>query len=262
MSDDAVSEDQDQPQGPKVAVITGGARGIGAAIGRRLSKDGYAIALLDLNVQGAQDTAAEIVAAGGIAYGYGCDVSNTEQVTAVMERIEDDLGGIDALINNAGVTRDNLIFKMTDEDWDLIMNVHLRGAFVCTRVAQSHMVKRGSGRIVCMSSINADGARGQLNYSTAKMGLQGFVKTCAIELGRFNITANAVAPGFIETAMTIELADRLGADYEQWKAEAAAQVPLQRVGTPQDIANVVSFLCGPDASYVSGQVIYVCGGPR
>ena len=260
MSD--VTAPDDAPQGPKVAVITGGARGIGAAIGKRLSRDGYSIALLDLNEEGAAEQAALIREAGGTAFAYGCDVSSTEQVTRVMARIADDLGGIDALLNNAGLTRDNLIFKMSDDDWDLIMNVHLRGAFVCTRAAQSHMVKRGGGRIVCLSSINAEGARGQLNYSTAKMGLQGFVKTCAIELGRFNITANAVAPGFIETAMTVQLAERLGADYEQWKAEIAASVPLQRVGTPEDIANVVSFLCGPDSSYVSGQVLYVCGGPR
>ncbi len=255
-------ETDEAPQGPKVAVVTGGARGIGAAIGQRLSRDGYAIALLDLNVEGAKEQAALIADAGGTAFAYGCDVSSTEQVTDVMNQIENDLGGIDVLINNAGLTRDNLIFKMSDDDWDTIMNVHLRGAFVCTRAAQSHMVKRGGGSIVCLSSINAEGARGQLNYSTAKMGLQGFVKTCSIELGRFNIRANAVAPGFIETAMTALLAERLGADYEQWKAEIAASVPLQRVGTPEDIANVVSFLCGPDSSYVSGQVLYVCGGPR
>ena len=180
----------------------------------------------------------------------------------MVEEIALRLGSLDILVNNAGVTRDNLIHKMTDEDWDLVAAVHLKGAFLCSRAAQREMVKRNWGRIVNLSSGSALGNRGQTNYSTAKAGLQGMARTLAIELGRFGITVNAVAPGFIDTEMTRATALRLGRDPEEFKEAAARNIPVGRVGVPRDVANVIAFLASEDASFVSGQVIYIAGGPR
>ena len=179
-----------------------------------------------------------------------------------MTQIAGRLGSLDILVNNAGITRDNLIHKMTDEDWDLVAAVHLKGAFLCSRAAQREMVKRNWGRIINLSSVSALGNRGQTNYSTAKVGLQGMARTLAIELGRYGVTANAIAPGFIDTEMTRATAIRLGHDPEEWKEEIAAQIPVRRAGTPRDIANLIAFLCSDEASFISGQVIYVAGGPR
>jgi len=166
------------------------------------------------------------------------------------------------LVNNAGITRDNLLFKMSGADWDAVMNVHLRGAFLMSRAAQKHMVDANWGRIVNLSSVSALGHRGQANYSAAKAGIQGLTKTLAIELGKFGVTANAIAPGFIETEMTASTAKRLGVPFEDFKAAAAKAIPVDRVGQPEDIAAMVSFFAREDASFVSGQVIYVAGGPR
>ena len=166
------------------------------------------------------------------------------------------------LVNNAGITRDNLLFKMTVDEWDTVMAVHLRGSFLMTKAAQKHMTEAKFGRIVNLSSVSALGNRGQVNYSAAKAGIQGFTKTLAIELGKFGITANAIAPGFIETEMTAATAERLGVDFEDFKKFNADQIPVARVGQPEDIAHTVSFLVSEGAGFVSGQVIYVAGGPR
>ncbi|MEU1024658.1 SDR family oxidoreductase, partial [Streptomyces sp. NPDC005904] len=202
-----------------------------------------------------------ITAAGGKALAVGCDVSDEAQVEAAVARIAAELGAPTILVNNAGVLRDNLLFKMSAGDWDTVMNVHLRGAFLMSRAVQKHMVDAGFGRIVNLSSSSALGNRGQVNYAAAKAGLQGFTKTLAKELGKFGVTANSVAPGFIVTEMTKATADRVGMDFEEFQAAAATQIPVQRVGRPEDIANAIAFFTGDGAGFVSGQVMYVAGGP-
>ena len=245
----------------RVAVVTGAARGIGAATALRLAKDGYAVAVVDLDESACADSVAAIEAAGGRAIGVGIDVSKADQVEAGVTRIADELGAPVVLVNNAGVIRDNLLFKMTEEDWDTVMNVHLRGAFLMSRACQGYMTKAGFGRIVNLSSSSAQGNRGQATYSAAKAGLQGFTKTLALELGKFGVTSNAVAPGFIQTDMTRSTADRLGVPFEDFIKHSASQIPVQRVGQPEDIAAMISFLCSEESGFVSGQVIYVAGGP-
>jgi 3-oxoacyl-[acyl-carrier protein] reductase len=246
----------------RVAVVTGGARGIGAATARRLAADGFAVAVIDLDEANCADVVGEITAAGGRALAVGADVSDSEQVQAAVERIAAELGPPAVLVNNAGVLRDNLLFKMSDSDWDTVMQVHLRGAFLMSRAVQRYMTEAGYGRIVNMSSTSALGNRGQVNYSAAKAGLQGFTKTLAIELGKFGVTANAIAPGFIETEMTAATAERVGVPFEDFKKHAASQIPVGRTGRPEDIAHTVSFLVSEGAGFVSGQVIYVAGGPK
>jgi 3-oxoacyl-[acyl-carrier protein] reductase len=246
----------------KVAVVTGAARGIGAAVAAKLAADGLAVAVVDLDEGACKETVDRIVSAGGKAIGVGADVADAAAVQAAFDRTAAELGGPTVVINNAGVLRDNLIYKMTDSDWDTVMNVHLRGAFLCSRAGQKYMVEQNWGRIVNLSSTSALGNRGQSNYSAAKAGLQGLTKTLAIELGRYNVTANAIAPGFIVTDMTAATAARMGVDFELMQTEAAKQIPVRRVGRPEDIANTASFLCSEGAGFVSGQVIYVAGGPR
>lgn len=246
----------------KVAVVTGSARGIGAATARRLAADGATVAVVDLDEAATTETVDAIVAAGGSALGVGCDVSDETAVRNAAEQIVAEAGSLDVLVNNAGLIRDNLLFKMTLADWDTVMAVHLRGSFLWAREAQRTMVPRRWGKIVNLSSTSALGNRGQANYAAAKAGLQGFTKSLAIELGPFNVNVNAVAPGFIETEMTRATAARTGADFDEWKRLAEQEIPLRRIGVPDDIAGVVSALCGEDMSYVTGQVIYVAGGPR
>ena len=245
----------------RVALVTGGARGIGAATARRLAAEGRAVGVLDLNESDAQRTVDAITADGGEAVAVGADVSDAAQVDRAVAAVAERLGPPVILVNNAGVIRDNLIFKMSEDDWDTVMNVHLRGAFLVTRAAQAHMTEAGFGRIVNLSSSSAQGNRGQVNYSAAKAGMQGFTKTLAIELGKFGVTANAVAPGFIETDMTAATAARVGMDFEDFKKAAADSIPVRRTGRPEDIANTIAFLTGEEAGFVSGQVIYVAGGP-
>ena len=246
----------------RTAIVTGGARGIGAAIAARLAADGMAVGLLDLDEAGARNTAGLIADGGGRAIGLLADVSDAASVAAAVDQVASDLGPPVVVVNNAGVTRDNLIFRMTDSDWDTVMNVHLRGAFLVSRAAQRHMVDTGFGRIVNISSTSALGNRGQVNYSAAKAGLQGFTKTLAIELGKFGVTVNAVAPGFVATEMTRATAERLGIPFDEYVRQRAANIPVGRAGQPEDIAHVVSFLVSEGAGYVSGQVIYAAGGPR
>jgi len=248
--------------GTRVAIVTGAARGIGAATALRLAKDGFAVAVLDLDESAAKGTVEAIEAAGGKGLAVGADVSDPEAVQAAVDRVAAELGGPTVLVNNAGVTRDNMLFKMTETDWDMVMNVHLRGAFLMTRAAQKYMTEAKWGRIVNLSSVSALGNRGQANYSTAKAGLQGFTKTLAIELGKFGVTANAIAPGFIVTDMTKATAARIGQEWEPYVQARAAAIPVARAGQPEDIAHTVSFLVSEGAGFVSGQVIYVAGGPR
>jgi 3-oxoacyl-[acyl-carrier protein] reductase len=246
----------------RVAIVTGAARGIGAATAQRLAADGFAVAVIDLKEDDARDTVAAIEAAGGRALAVGADVGDSDQVDAAVERIATELGPPVVLVNNAGVTRDNLLFKMTDADWDLVMHVHLRGSFLMARAVQKYMTEERWGRIVNLSSTSALGNRGQANYATAKAGLQGFTKTLAIELGKFGVTANAIAPGFIVTDMTKATAARIGQEWEPYVQARAAAIPVARAGEPEDIAHTVSFLVSEGAGFVSGQVIYVAGGPR
>jgi len=246
----------------RTAIVTGAARGIGAAIARRLSEDGFAVAVLDLDETACKAVVDEIEESGGKALAVGADVADEEAVEAAVARVANELGAPTVLVNNAGITRDNLLFKMSANDWDAVMNVHLRGAFLMSRATQKHMVEAGWGRIINLSSVSALGHRGQVNYSAAKAGIQGLTKTLAIELGKFGVTANAIAPGFIETEMTASTAKRMGVPFEDFKAAAAKTIPVDRVGQPEDIAAMVSFFAREDASFVSGQVIYVAGGPR
>jgi 3-oxoacyl-[acyl-carrier protein] reductase len=245
----------------KIAIVTGSARGIGAATARRLAADGMAVAVLDLDEAACAGTVKEIADAGGRAIAVGADVSRSDQVTQAVERVAAELGAPTVLVNNAGVVRDNLLFKMTDDDWDTVLGVHLRGAFLMSRAVQKHMVDQHYGRIVNLSSSSALGNRGQVNYSAAKAGMQGFTKTLAIELGPFGVTANAVAPGFIATDMTAATAARVKMSFEDFQTAAAAQIPVLRVGQADDVAHTISFLVSEGAGFVSGQVIYVAGGP-
>jgi 3-oxoacyl-[acyl-carrier protein] reductase len=242
--------------------VTGAARGIGAATARRLAADGFQVAVLDLREEDAAATADAVRAAGGSALAVGADVGDEEAVAVAVARVAAELGPPTVLVNNAGILRDNLLFKMTVADWDSIMSVHLRGAFLVARAVQSHMVAARWGRVVNLSSTSALGNRGQANYAAAKAGIQGFTKTLAIELGPFGVTVNCVAPGFIETDMTRATAARLGLAPEEFFATIARDVPMRRAGTPDDIAAAVGFFCSEEASYVSGQVLYVAGGPK
>jgi 3-oxoacyl-[acyl-carrier protein] reductase len=245
----------------RIAIVTGSARGIGAGVAKRLAANGMAVAVLDLNEADCADTVAEIEKAGGKAIAVGADVSKADEVQAAIEKVVAELGEPTVLVNNAGVIRDNLLFKMTESDWETVMNVHLKGAFLMTRAVQQYMVNAKWGRIVNLSSTSAVGNRGQVNYSAAKAGMQGFTKTLAIELGKFGVTANAVAPGFIATDMTAATAARVGMPFEDFQAAAATQIPVRRVGKPEDIAAAISYFTSEEAGFVSGQVLYVAGGP-
>jgi len=241
-------------------MVTGAARGIGAATAVRLAQDGAAVAACDLSAEGCAHTVRAIEDAGGRAMAVGMDVSDRAQVESGVAAIVEELGRLDILVNNAGLIRDNLLFRMTDEDWDLVLDVHLKGAFLCSQAAQKHMVEQRYGRIISLSSTGGDGNRGQANYSAAKAGIRGFTKTLALELGPFGITANAVAPGFITSAMTAQTAERVGLPFEQFQENIAAATPVRRVGVPEDVAAAISFFASEQAGYITGQVLYVDGG--
>jgi 3-oxoacyl-[acyl-carrier protein] reductase len=240
--------------------VTGAARGIGAAVARRLAADGFAVGVLDLDASSCDDVVASIRSAGGLAVSLGADVSDEESVLAAVQACTEQLGAPAVLVNNAGIIRDELLFRMEASQWDAVIGVHLRGAFLMTRACQPSMVQAGWGRIVSMSSISAQGNRGQANYAAAKAGIEGFTRTVALELGPFGITANAIAPGYIETEMIVQTAARVGRPYEEFVADIAAQVPVRRMGRPDDIAAAVSFFAREEAGFITGQTLAVAGG--
>ena len=252
----------------QVAVVTGAARGIGFAVATRFAEEGAKVAVLDLDEASAADAASRLPDPGAtsdqgsVHLGIGCDVSKTEHVKAAVARVVGELGGLHVLVNNAGITRDNLLFKMSDDDWDLVIGVHLRGAFLMSREAQQHFVAQKSGKIVNLSSVSAFGNRGQANYATAKMGIQGFTRTLAIELGPFGVNVNAIAPGFIASEMTDATAARVGLSVEDFRTAAAERNPVRRVGFPEDIAAAAAFLCSEEAGYITGQTLVVDGGAK
>ncbi|WLP92930.1 3-oxoacyl-ACP reductase FabG [Gordonia sp. NB41Y] len=248
----------DQPS--QTAIVTGAARGIGAAVAERLLADGMSVALLDNDAEALSVTAKRLSEHGHV-HSAVTDVRDPESVDAAVASTREELGDPTVLVNDAGYIRDNLFHKMTLQDWDDVMNVHLRAAFITTHAVTPFMSEAGAGRIINISSIAALGNRGQANYSAAKAGIQGFTRTLAIELGRFGITANAIAPGFIDTDMTRATAARMRMDFDDLAKTASKQIPLGRIGRPDDIASVASFLAGPDSRYVTGQIIYVTGGP-
>jgi len=246
----------------RVAFVTGASRGIGRATAERFAREGAKVCLADINEDVLNATVKELQDAGLDVCGAHVDVADRAQVEAAVDETTNRYGQLDVLVNNAGVIRDNMLFKMSDDDWDTVMNVHLKGAFLCSQAAQKYMVKRGYGRIVNLSSTSALGNRGQANYSAAKAGLQGFTKTLSIELGKYGITCNAIAPGFIETEMTRATAARMGVPFAQFVEGAATMIPAGRTGKPEDIAAAALFFASEEAGFVSGQVLYVAGGPK
>lgn len=244
----------------QVVLITGAGQGIGEATARRFASEGAKVVIADLNPTAASGVAASLNAAGSESLAVTCDVQDEAAVEALVAEALGHFQQIDVLVSNAGVTRDNLLHKMTVAEWDQVIQVHTRGAFLCARAVARNMVSRRSGKMVFLSSTSALGNRGQANYATAKAGLQGLTRTLALELGPFQITVNSVAPGFVDTAMTRAVAERLGLPLEDFQREAAARIPLGRLGQPDDIAGVIAFLCSEDAAYLTGQVIYVNGG--
>jgi 3-oxoacyl-[acyl-carrier protein] reductase len=246
----------------RVALLTGAGRGIGAATAQTLASQGAAVVIADMDLGPADETASTIRANGGRAITAQVDVTDVDQIEAAVSRTVEEFGRLDILVACAGILRDNLLFKMSVDDWDSVIDTHLKGSFLAARAAQRYMVQQRYGKIVLISSTSALGNRGQSNYSAAKAGLQGLARTLSIELGQFGINVNAVAPGFIETRMTRATAERQGLDFEKVKADAASRIPVRRVGQPVDVANVIAFLASDESSYVSGQIIYVAGGPR
>lgn len=244
----------------RVVVVTGSARGIGAGTAKRFADEGAAVAVLDLDEDQASATATGLGASKAV--GIGCNVGDAASVEAAVGRVLEELGGLHVLVNNAGITRDNLLFKMTEDDWDSVMNVHLKGAFLMSRAAQKTFVDQQYGKILNLSSVSANGNRGQANYAAAKAGVQGFTRTLALELGRYNVNVNAIAPGFIATDMTDATAKRLGVDVDDFRKAAAERNPIKRVGAPEDIAAAAAFLCSDEASYITGQTLYVDGGAK
>ncbi|WP_099156875.1 3-oxoacyl-ACP reductase FabG [Virgibacillus ndiopensis] len=246
----------------RVAFITGGSRGIGKGVAQKFAEEGAKVAIIDINEEALSETVKEFESQGFEIFAKTANVVDTNEVETAMEEAVAAFGSLDILVNNAGVIRDNLLFKMTDSDWQQVMDVHLNGSFNAARAAQKYMVDNKYGRIINTSSTSALGNRGQSNYATAKAGLQGLTKTLAIELGKFGITVNAVAPGFIETEMTKETAARIGVPFEELVKASVSTIPVGRSGKPADIANAVAFFADEESSFVNGQVIYVAGGPK
>ena len=246
----------------RVAIVTGAAQGIGAATASLLAEQGAAVAVVDMTAERAEPVVQKIAAAGGRAIAVGADVSDVTAVQQMVDSTLDAFGRVDILVNNAGITRDDLLFKMPKENWDAVIATNLTSLFLCCQAASAPMVKAKYGRIVSLSSRSALGNRGQVNYAAAKAGVQGITATLSLELGPFGITVNAVAPGFIATAMTDATATRVGYDPAEYQKLAAEQIPLRRVGQPEEVASVIAFLASDEASYVTGQTLYINGGAR
>ena len=237
----------------KVALITGGGSGIGAAVARRFAHEGAVVAIADVVPQGAQEVIAEITKNGGKAIFTQVDVHKADEVSAMVERVVTELGRLDILINNAGVTRDNLCARMSEEEWDFVLAVNLKGTFLCAQAAYRPMRKQKYGRIVNTASVVVRGNMGQVNYSASKAGVIGLTRTLALEYARSNITVNCIAPGFIATPMSAAMSDKV-------KELALERVPLNRMGTPEEVADLHLFLASEEAGYLTGQVIFLDGG--
>lgn len=246
----------------RTAYITGGSKGIGKAIAKSFAYEGANVCIVDLDEKALHQMKEECQSEGLGVITLTSDITKREQVEGSMEETVQKFGGIDILVNNAGVIRDNLLYKMTEDDWNIVMDVHLKGTYFCSQTVQKYMVKQHYGRIINVSSTSALGNKGQANYATAKAGIQGFTKTLAIELGKYGITVNAVAPGFIQTDMTKATAERLGMDFEELIETRKKQIPVGRAGKPEDIANAALFFALEASSFVNGQVLYVAGGPK
>jgi 3-oxoacyl-[acyl-carrier protein] reductase len=249
----------------KVVIITGGARGIGAETAVKFAENGAKVAIFDLNTQGAKETASKIQRGNGTCLTFSLDITKRVDVQTAVEQVVKEFGTIDILINNAGALKDNLSGQLTEEEWDFVLDVNLKGSFICSQAVQKYMVQQGNGKIVMTSSQAAVGSPGRINYAAAKAGIQGMMKTLAMELGPFGINVNAVAPGFIETEMSKvseDFAKRRGIEnFSEYKKAMLQRNPIRRVGQPEDVANVILFLASEDADYVTGQVIYVSGAP-
>ncbi|WP_423408340.1 SDR family oxidoreductase [Heyndrickxia sp. MSNUG] len=246
----------------QVAIVTGASRGIGKAISKRLASEGAYVYLVDINESALYETCDELASIHLSVEAVVVDITNEQDVKRLFAGVEGKHGKADILVNNAGIIRDNLLYKMSLDDWDNVMNVHLKGTFLCSKYVQNLMVKNQYGRIINLSSVSALGSRGQANYAAAKAGIQGFTKTLAIELGKYNVTVNSIAPGFIMTDMTKAVAERLGISFDQLIEAKVKQIPVHRAGKPDDIAHAVSFFASPASSFISGQVLYVAGGPK
>ena len=239
----------------KNAIVTGSARGIGKAIATRLAKDGFNVVIVDAcPIENSRETADEIAKLGVATKAVRCDVTDSAQVNELLESVKEEMGSVDVLVNNAGITRDGLLVRMKEEDFDAVIAVNLKGTYNFTRAAAPIMMKQRSGRIVSISSIvGLQGNAGQVNYSASKAGVIGITKSCARELAPRGVTVNAIAPGYVETPMTAVLPDKV-------KEAMLGAIPVGRYGQPEDIANAVSFLCSEQASYITGQVLSVDGG--
>lgn len=241
------------------ALVTGGSRGLGRAIAQRLAEDGFAVVVAARNLDDARQASSEIRAAGGTALAVSCDVRNRASVEAAAAACVDAFGRLDVAVSNAGINRDNLVHRMTDEQWHDVIETTLTGSFLVAQAAQRHMVDQRYGRLVFVGSTASAGSRGQVNYAAAKAGLHGMAKTLAMELGRFGITSNVVEPGHIDSPMTRALAARLEVDYEEIRAARIAVNFVDRVGVPADVAATVAFVASEEAGYLTGQVLTVAG---
>ena len=237
----------------KVALITGGGSGIGAAVAKRFAQEGALVAVADVVPQGGQEVVNEIAAGGGKAIFTQADVRKADEVSGMVDRVVKEFGCLDILINNAGVTRDNLCARMSEEEWDFVVAVNLKGTFLCAQAAYRPMRKQKYGRIVNTSSVVSRGNMGQVNYSASKAGVIGLTRTLALEYARSHITVNCIAPGFIDTPMAAALDDKV-------KALALEHIPLSRMGQPEEVANLHLFLASEEAAYITGQVIFLDGG--